>query len=63
VTGFCRGGLYVLLFAAHNPEVKAAVAWYGQIKPAMTANIRTAGPLDVASKINAPVFGLYGGAD
>jgi len=55
--------LYVLLFAAHNPEVKAAVAWYGQIKPAMTATIRTAGPLDVASKINAPVFGLYGGAD
>jgi carboxymethylenebutenolidase len=63
VTGFCRGGLYVLLFAAHNPEVKAAVAWYGQVRPAMTAGIRTVGPLDVASKINAPVLGLYGGAD
>jgi carboxymethylenebutenolidase len=63
VTGFCRGGLYVLLFAAHNPDVKAAVAWYGQIKPAMTAGIRNVGPLDVAAKITAPVLGLYGEAD
>ncbi|HWT82744.1 MAG TPA: dienelactone hydrolase family protein, partial [Candidatus Methylomirabilis sp.] len=29
VTGFCRGGMYTLLYAAHNPEVKAAVPWYG----------------------------------
>ena len=36
VTGFCRGGLYTLLFAAQSPDVKAAVAWYGQIKPAKT---------------------------
>ena len=63
VTGFCRGGLYVLLYAAHNPEVKAAVAWYGQIKPAKTPGIRDVGPLDVAAKITAPVLGLYGEAD
>jgi carboxymethylenebutenolidase len=63
VTGFCRGGLYTLLFAAQNPDVKAAVAWYGQIKPPKTAGIRTAGPLDVAARIKAPVLGLYGEAD
>lgn len=63
VTGFCRGGLYIYLYAAHNPEVKAAVAWYGPIKPAKTPGIRTVGPLDVASKINAPFLGLYGEAD
>jgi carboxymethylenebutenolidase len=63
VTGFCRGGLYTLLFAAQSPEVKAAVAWYGQIKPAKTAGVRTAGPLDVAAQIQAPVLGLYGEAD
>lgn len=63
VTGFCRGGLYVLLFAAHSPEIKAAVAWYGQIKPAKTAGIRTVGPLDVAAQIKCPVLGLYGEAD
>ncbi|MCK7515193.1 MAG: dienelactone hydrolase family protein [Desulfobacterales bacterium] len=36
-------GLYTLLFAAQSPDVKAAVPWYGQIKPAKTAGIRTVG--------------------
>jgi carboxymethylenebutenolidase len=63
VTGFCRGGMYALLFAAHGPDVKAVVSWYGQIKPAKTSGIRTAGPLDLAALIKAPVLGLYGEAD
>ena len=63
VTGFCRGGMYTLLFAARSRDVKAAVSWYGQIKPAMSPGIRTAGPLDVAGRINAPVLGLYGEED
>jgi carboxymethylenebutenolidase len=63
VTGFCRGGMYALLFAAHNPDVKAVVPWYGPIKPAKAAGIRDVGPLDVAAKITAPVLGLYGEAD
>ena len=63
VTGFCRGGMYTLLFAAHHPDVKAAVPWYGTIKPAKAAGIRDVGPLDVAAKITAPVLGLYGEAD
>ena len=63
VTGFCRGGVYTLLFAAQSPDVKAAVPWYGEIKPAKTAGIRTVGPLDLAAQIKAPVLGLYGGAD
>ncbi len=63
VTGFCRGGLYTLLFAAQSSDVKAAVPWYGEIKPAKAAGIRTAGPLDLAAQIQAPVLGLYGEAD
>lgn len=63
VTGFCRGGLYTLLFAAHSREVKAAVSWYGQIKPAKAPGIRTEGPLDLAARISAPLLGLYGGED
>ena len=63
MTGFCRGGLYALLFAAHSADVKAAVAWYGQIKPAKTEGIRTVGPLDVVARVKAPVLGLYGEAD
>ncbi len=63
VTGFCRGGMYTLLFAAHSRGIKAAVAWYGQIQPAKTPGVRTEGPLDVADRIKAPVLGLYGEAD
>lgn len=63
VTGFCRGGLYTLLYAAHNREMKVAAPWYGQIKPAKTPGIRTVGPIDVAAQIDCPVLGLYGEAD
>ena len=63
VTGFCRGGMYTLLFAAHNHGIKAAVAWYGQIRTAKTPGVRSFGPLDVAEKITCPVLGLYGEAD
>lgn len=63
VTGFCRGGLYTFLFLAHNQEMKAGVAWYGQLRPAKTPGVRTVGPLDVVQQINAPVLGLYGEAD
>lgn len=63
VTGFCRGGMYTLLYAAHNTEMKAAVPWYGQLKPSKTPGVRTAGPLDLAAQISSPVLGLYGGAD
>lgn len=63
VTGFCRGGLYTILFAAHSREVKAGVAWYGQLRPPRTPGIRTVGPLDIAGEIRAPILGLYGEAD
>jgi carboxymethylenebutenolidase len=63
VTGFCRGGMYTLLFASHNREVKASVGWYGQLRPAKTPGVRTVGPLDIVAKIHSPVLGLYGEAD
>jgi carboxymethylenebutenolidase len=63
MTGFCRGGMYTLLYAAHSQELKAAVPWYGQLRPALTPGVRTVGPLDVAARINAPVLGLYGAED
>ena len=63
VTGFCRGGMYTLLYAAHNRALGAAVAWYGQLRPDKTPKVRTAGPIDVVSQITCPVLGLYGGED
>jgi carboxymethylenebutenolidase len=63
VTGFCRGGMYTLLYAARNKELKAAVPWYGQLRPEKKPGVRTVGPLDVAGQISCPVLGLYGAED
>ena len=63
VTGFCRGGMYTLLYAARNRDLKAAVPWYGQLRPEKKPGVRTEGPLDMAARINCPVLGLYGAED
>jgi len=62
VTGFCWGGRQVWLYAAHNPNLKAAVAWYGAVKRPAT-NLQPKNPLDLVGQLKAPVLGLYGGAD
>jgi len=62
VTGFCWGGRQVWLYAAHNPTVKAAVAWYGPLGGTATA-LKPKQPLDLAATVDVPVLGLYGGAD
>ena len=62
VMGWCRGGRAVWLYAAHRRDLKAAVAWYGALAGERTdIQPRTAG--DVVTGINAPLLGLYGGAD
>jgi len=62
VTGFCWGGRIVWLYAAHNPRVKAAVAWYGRLvgKP---SDLQPKHPIDIAASLKVPVLGLYGGDD
>ena len=62
VTGFCWGGRQTWLYAAHNPAVKAGVAWYGRLTGAKNER-QTAHPVDRAGALQAPVLGLYGGAD
>jgi carboxymethylenebutenolidase len=61
ITGMCRGGRTVWMYAAHNPKLRAGVAWYGHFTPAPPGMTST--PLDVTDKLNVPVLGLYGGAD
>jgi carboxymethylenebutenolidase len=62
ITGFCWGGRQTWLYSAHNPAVKAGVAWYGRIDGEV--NERTARwPLDIAGEIKGAVLGLYGGKD
>src|SRR4051794_18186285 len=62
ITGFCWGGRVTWLFAAHNPAVKAAVAWYGRLVGTPSALAPT-NPIDVVGTLAAPVLGLYGGED
>jgi len=62
VTGFCWGGRIAWLYAAHNPGVRAAVAWYGRLVGASTP-LTPKHPIDVGGRVSGPVLGLYGGAD
>ena len=62
ITGFCWGGRITWLYAAHNPTVKAGVAWYGRLVGDKTPLTPTQ-PIDVAEKIRAAMLGLYGGKD
>lgn len=62
ITGFCWGGRIVWMYAAHNPTVKAGVAWYGRLVGDATANTPRY-PVDVAISISGAVLGLYGEAD
>ena len=62
VTGFCWGGRITWLYTAHNPGVKAGVAWYGRLVGNASA-LQPQHPVDIAGKLNGPVLGLYGAAD
>jgi carboxymethylenebutenolidase len=62
VVGFCRGGRQTWLYAAHNPGLQAAVAFYGQIG-GEPSPIQPQTVLDIAGQIECPLLGLYGGQD
>ena len=62
ITGYCWGGRIVWLYSAHNPDLKAGVAWYGRLVGQPDA-LHPKNPIDLVSKLKAPVLGLYGGAD
>lgn len=62
ITGFCWGGRIVWLYAAHNPKVKAGVAWYGRLEGDPTA-LQPTQAIDLTAELKAPVLGLYGGDD
>lgn len=62
ITGFCWGGRIVWLYAAHRPDLKAGVAWYGRLTGEDRPETPTQ-PLDLASARHAPVLGLYGTED
>ena len=62
VTGFCWGGRQTWLHVAHNPQVKAGVAWYGQLVR-REGNMAPRHPVEVAAGLKGRVLGLYGELD
>ncbi len=62
ITGFCWGGRITWLYAAHSPQVKAGVAWYGRLVGPVN-EFTPRHPTDIAGQLMAPVLGLYGGLD
>jgi carboxymethylenebutenolidase len=62
LTGFCWGGRIAWLYAAHQPRLKAVVAWYGRLNGDATA-LQPQHPINVVEQLAAPVLGLYGGQD
>jgi carboxymethylenebutenolidase len=63
VTGFCWGGRITWMYAAHNPRVKAGVAWYGRLVPGQPNPLQPKHPIDIAASLKVPVLGLYGALD
>jgi carboxymethylenebutenolidase len=61
ITGFCWGGRTVWMYCAHNPKIKAGVAWYGPLVG--TTALWPQAPVDIAAQLTVPVLGLYGGKD
>lgn len=62
ITGFCWGGRITWLYCAHNPAVKAGVAWYGKLVGPSNA-VTPKHPTELVGQLKAPVLGLYGGLD
>src|SRR5215813_10753427 len=64
IIGFCRGGRTVREYAAHNKDLKAAVAFYGTVvDPPAQKTLWPKSPTELAPEMKAPVLGLYGEAD
>ena len=57
------GGRIVWLYSAHNPALKAGVAWYGRLVEGFNPGLNPNNPLTVAGQLHAPVLGLYGEQD
>ena len=63
VTGWCWGGSTVYQVAATNPDIKAAVAWYGPPAGPYPDSPNPVTGFDVAKDIKVPFLGLYGETD
>lgn len=63
VAGWCWGGSTVYQVAATNPDIKAAVAWYGAPARPFPDTPSPVTGFDLVKDIKAPFLGLFGEKD
>ena len=63
VTGWCWGGSSVMQIAGTNPDMKAAVAWYGPPARPYKGKSGDVTGFDLAKDIKIPFLGLFGELD
>ena len=68
ITGFCWGGRFVWVYAAHNGAVRTGGAWYGRLAATGPGVLTEIGigrtyPLEIAEQLKTPILGLYAGKD
>jgi carboxymethylenebutenolidase len=61
IMGFCRGGRNVWHYSAHNPNLKAGVAFYGPLVDKSDAAPKSS--IELAPELKEPMLGLYGETD
>ena len=61
VLGFCMGGRQAFFAAAEHAELAGVVGFYGRLST--REGEEGTAPKDRASRVRAPVLGLFGGAD
>lgn len=63
VTGWCWGGSTAIQVAATNPDIKAAVVWYGPPARPYPDSPNPVTGFDLAKDIKVPLLGLFGETD
>ena len=63
VTGWCWGGSSTIQIAATNPDMKAAVAWYGPPGRPYKGKSGDVTGFDLAKDVKVPFLGLFGETD
>ncbi|MBI4641435.1 MAG: dienelactone hydrolase family protein [Candidatus Tectomicrobia bacterium] len=61
--GYCMGGTCTLLLAGHNPDLKAAAAYYGQIVYGGSTEKQPVAPIDLVPRMACPILYIYGEED
>jgi carboxymethylenebutenolidase len=63
VIGFCWGGARSFAFAAHEPDLQAAVVYYGEAPGSNSQSATEDGVAAQLANLKAPVLGNYAGND